>query len=214
MKKTINERVRFAREAAKLTQCELASRLNMSQSGYAHYEDGSRALKGDTIKQLCEILRVSPSYLLGVTDNPAPDSQTGVVSVPVYGSIAAGAPISSFEQDGSYEIPAKIAYKYPKAFLLKVEGESMNRILPNGCLALIDPCSDVEYQGKPYAISVNGDTATIKRVKKLANGFELIPDSDDPTYRIKVYDYGDDSTEEVSVVGKVVWYTLPAVWAF
>lgn len=214
MSSEIGKRIKMARERAGLTQEGVAGQLGLSQSGYSHYENGRIDVHGETIKDLAQLLHVSPSYLLGVTDDPTPDSQTGVVSVPVYGSIAAGVPISSFEQDGSFEIPARIAHKYPRAFLLKVSGESMNRILPNGCLALIDPCADIDYQGKPYAISVNGNSATIKRVKKLANGFELIPDSDDPTYETKVYNYNEEGTEEVSVVGRVVWYTLPEDWAF
>ncbi len=34
---------------------------------------------------------------------------------------------------------------------------------------------------KAYAVCVNGFDATIKRVKPLSNGYELIPDSIDPT---------------------------------
>lgn len=209
----ITERIREARIQSGLSQAEVAKLLGITQAAYYNYEAG-RDIKSERIKQLANIFSVSPSYLLGVTNDPTPDSQTGVVSVPVYGSIAASVPISSFEQDGEFEIPSRIAHKYPRAFLLKVSGESMNRILPNGCLALIDPCADVDYQGMPYAISVNSNTATIKRVKKLANGFELIPDSDDPTYETKVYNYNEEGTDEIAVVGRVVWHTLPADWSY
>ena len=90
----------------------------------------------------------------------------------------------------------------------------MNRVLPDGCYALIDPCEDVERDNQPYAVCVNGYDATIKRVHKLANGFELVPDSTDPTYKAKVYDYGEPETETVTVIGRVVYYVLPFDWGF
>ena len=49
-------------------------------------------------------------------------------------------------------------------------------------------------------------------MKKLANGFELAPDSDDPTYRPMVYDYGIEGTDEITVIGRVFWYVLPFDW--
>ena len=129
-----------------------------------------------------------------------------------YGSIAAGTPIEMLPTDDMHPIPVIVRDKYPAAFLLKVCGESMNRVLPNGCYALIDPAKTVERDGKPYAVCVNGYDATIKRVKRLANGYELAPDSYDPTYRAQVYDYGIEGTDKITVIGRVVWYCVPFDW--
>lgn len=210
----VSTRLQEARKRLGWTQKKAAEKLGVTPTGYYYYETGKVKINSNNIRNICNIFHISPSYLLGITDDPTPESQTGIVSVPVYGSIAAGVPLETFEQNGTFEIPSKIAHKYPNAFLLEVRGESMNNILPNGCLALVDPCNDIDYQDKPYAVSINGDTATIKRVKKLSNGFELIPDSSDSTCRKKVYDYGDSTTEEVAIIGRVVWYTLPDDWSF
>lgn len=136
------------------------------------------------------------------------------VDVPLYGSIAAGTPIEMMEVENTHPVPTKVHEMHPEAFLLKVEGESMNHILPNGCYALIDPCSDVEKDGKPYAVCVNGYDATIKRVKKLANGFQLVPDSTDPTYAVQTFNYNDPETETITIIGRVVYYVLPFDWSF
>lgn len=133
---------------------------------------------------------------------------------PLYGSIAAGTPIEMVEVEDTFPVPAEMHRRYPDAFLLCVEGESMNRVLPNGCMALVDPCDTVEYDGEPYAVCVNGYDATIKRVRALANGFELDPDSTDPTYKPVVYDYGEEGTETITVIGRVVWYCVPFDWGF
>lgn len=142
------------------------------------------------------------------------DLSADYVSVPLLARIAAGDPIEMEDYEDSFPIPARVHGMYPDAVLLKVEGESMNRILPNGCYALVNPCREVVHDGKPYAVCVNGHDATVKRVRRLNNGFELAPDSDDPTYRAVTYDFGDPRAEPVAVIGEVVYYVLPYDWAF
>lgn len=136
------------------------------------------------------------------------------VEVPLYGSIAAGEPIEMISCHDTHPVPSAVRAKYPDGFLLKVDGESMNRVLPNGCYAYIDPSKTVDRPMKPYAVCVNGYDATIKRVRSLNNGFELVPDSSDPTYKPTVYDYGIDDTPEITVIGRVVWYCVPFDWEF
>lgn len=132
------------------------------------------------------------------------------VSIPLYGAIAAGTPMEMIPVDDFHPIPSRIKEKYPDAFLLRVEGDSMNRVLPNGSYALVAPSrKEPVIDNHAYAVCVNGYDATIKRVKKLANGIELIPDSIDPTYKPKVYDYGLEETETITIIGEIVWYTIP-----
>ena len=139
---------------------------------------------------------------------------TNMADVPLYGAIAAGTPIEMTPVENTQPIPAKVHELHPNAFLLKVEGNSMNRVLPNGSYALIDPCKTVERDGAPYAVCVNGYDATIKRVRKLNNGFQLVPDSTDPTYRTKTYNYNEPETQTITVIGRVVYYVLPFDWEF
>ena len=139
---------------------------------------------------------------------------TNMVDVPLYGAIAAGTPIEMTPVENTQPIPAKVHELHPNAFLLKVEGNSMNRVLPNGSYALIDPCKTVERDGAPYAVCVNGYDATIKRVRKLNNGFQLVPDSTDPTYEAKTYNYNEPETQTITVIGRVVYYVLPFEWEF
>lgn len=136
------------------------------------------------------------------------------VEVPLLSRIAAGDPIEMEDYEDAFPIPARVHDRYPDAVLLRVDGESMNRILPNGCYALVDPCTDVEHDGMPYAVCVNGYDATIKRVRKLNNGFQLVPDSNDPTYSPTTYNFNEPQTDPVTVIGEVVYYVLPYDWGF
>lgn len=203
-----------ARAAKGWSQQRLADELGTTQQTIQRYESGARDIKSSVILQLSETLGVTVSYLLGVSDEAPRADASSMRSVPLLGSIAAGTPIEMRAVDNSFPVPSRIMEQHPHAFLLRVDGESMNRVLPNGAYALVDPCDDVESNGKPYAVCVNGYDATIKRVRRLSNGFELAPDSTDPTFRSVVYDYGIEGTETITVIGRVVWYTLPYDWDF
>lgn len=90
----------------------------------------------------------------------------------------------------------------------------MNHIIPNGCYALIDPCLGVDNDNAPYAACVSGFDATIKRVKKLENGFKLVPDSTDPTFPVQTFSYNEPGTKEVTIIGRVVWHVIPFDWDY
>lgn len=203
-----------ARIAKGWSQKELASKVGTSQQQIARYESGDYDVKANVLIKLSSALGVTISYILGI-DGATPSSNSDdYIEVPLLGSIAAGTPIEMMEVDNTFPVPSRVMERHPDAFLLTVSGTSMDRVLPDGCYALIDPCDDVETDGDPYAVCVNGYDATIKRVRRLSNGFELVPDSTDPTYRPTVYDYGVQGTETVTIIGRVVWYTLPYDWEF
>ena len=201
-----------ARIAKGWSQQDLADKMETTQQTIQRYESGARDIKASVLVKLSATLGVTISYLLGVENASLPNNNT--VDVPLYGRIAAGTPIEMMEMADTQPIPLSVHQQHPDAFLLRVEGESMNRVLPNGCYALVDPCDTVEHNGAPYAVCVNGYDATIKRVNKLNNGFELAPDSTDPTYTVQTFNYNEPGTQTITVIGRVVYYVLPFDWEF
>lgn len=201
-----------ARIAKGWSQQDLAEKMDTTQQTIQRYESGSRDIKSSVLIKLSAVLGVTISYLLGMENTSIPNND--MVEVPLYGAIAAGTPIEMVPVENSQPVPSEVRRRYPSAFLLKVEGDSMNRILPNGCYALVDPCEAVEHNGAPYAVCVNGYDATIKRVNKLNNGFELAPDSNDPTYSKQVFNYNEPGTQTITVIGEVVYFVLPFDWHF
>ncbi len=201
-----------ARIAKGWSQQDLAEKLGTTQQTIQRYEAGARDIKSSVLVKLSAALGVTISYLLGMENASIPNN--AMTDVPLYGSVAAGTPIEMIPIESTHPVPTAVHEKHPDAFLLKVEGESMNRVLPNGCFALIDPCDTVEHPGDPYAVCVNGFDATVKRVRALNNGFVLEPDSTDPTYEPKVFNYNDPETMTVTVIGRVVYYVLPFDWRF
>lgn len=204
-----------ARKDAGYTQEQAAEKTGIALGTLRRWEQGVNEPDMGSIIQLAKLYKTSTDKILGSDFsplNPTPDQ--AFIDVPLFGSIAAGTPIEMIAVEDTFPVPVRVHEKHPDAFLLKVVGESMNKILPNGCYALVDPCEDVEVNGQPYAVCVNGYDATVKRVDKLANGFRLKPDSNDPTYTEQTYNYNEPDAEQITIIGKVVYYVLPYDWGF
>ncbi len=202
------------------TQEQVARLTSIPVGTIRRWEQGVNEPDMGSIVLLARLYNTSTDTLLGTQ---FAEDRPGIVKattdpffseVPVYGQIAAGTPIESMEPDETQPVPNALVKRYPHAFLVKVEGNSMNNILPDGSYAFINPCSEVLHDNMPHAVCVNGYTATVKRVHKLNNGFELVPDSKDPTYKKKVYDYGEEGTEEITIIGEVVYHIMPLDWSY
>lgn len=210
----IRENIIALRTQYQITQEELAAIAGVSRGAVSQWEGGFSEPRMGAIERMAEHFKLRKSDFIEEGGMYRQQHSDDYTEVPLLGRIAAGMPMEMMEVENSFPIPSAVYDLYPRAFLLTVDGESMNRILPNGSYALVDPCETVELDGKPYAVCVNGYDATIKRVRCLSNGFELVPDSTDPTYHAAVYDYGIEGTETITIIGRVVWYCVPFDWEF
>jgi len=65
MSNIIGERIRIMRVIRGLSQKELAEKLGKSPNVITHWEKGRNKPDAETIERICEILTVSPNYLMG-----------------------------------------------------------------------------------------------------------------------------------------------------
>ena len=121
---------------------------------------------------------------------------------PVYGRISAGQPNWAEEcLEGYLPIdPNLMSIVDPQDhFFLRVNGESMNKIIRNGAYALIHKQETVE-NGEIAVVLVNGDEATLKKFSKQGDLIILEPMSDNLNFNTQVY--GKDT--QIQVLGKYV----------
>lgn len=202
------------RKASGYTQRGMAEVLNIPLGTYRNWEQCLYAPQDiEMLKKIADILHTSMESLLGY-DAVLPgyiseNVDDHFVYVPLFGRIAAGEPLYMDKVDNHVLTPKELTRRYPHAFFLTIDGESMNRVLPNGCYALVNPDEKQIIDGVAYAVCVNGYDATVKRVRQLENGVELVPDSTDPTFHPMVYDATVAGTESITIIGRVVWYTVP-----
>lgn len=77
---TLNDRIKQRRIALNYTLLYIAEQLGVKEATVQRYESGDiKNIKHDTIVQLAEILKCSPSYLMGWEDIvPANDDSTNL----------------------------------------------------------------------------------------------------------------------------------------
>lgn len=67
----IGDRLRARAKELELTDAEVARRLGLAQSRYAHYVSGTRAPDYQTLARICRALLTSPDYVLGFSAEQA-----------------------------------------------------------------------------------------------------------------------------------------------
>lgn len=197
-------RLKELREAKGLSQYSFADAFGISQSTIGNWEAGKREPNFDTMQRLADFFGVSVDYLLGREPTPegAPaPSRPGSKWIPVLGRVAAGAPIEAVEDILDYEeIDAKTAAS-GEYFALQIKGQSMEPRIKDGDVVIIRKQNDCN-SGDIAVVLVNGDEATVKRIKKRPEGIMLIPSN--PAYEPMFYSNEDIEKLPVTIIGKVI----------
>lgn len=121
---------------------------------------------------------------------------------PVYGQIPAGEPNWAEECiEGYLPIDPNLMniISPEECYFLKVNGESMNKVISNGAYALIRKTDWVE-NGEIAVILVNGYDATLKKFTKKGDVVVLEPMSNDPSFQTQIY----DKNTPIKIIGKYI----------
>ena len=196
--KNTGEMIKYYRKKLGLTQEELGNYVGVQKSAIAKYENGRiENLKRSTIEKLSELFGILPSELLGISAT----SNVMTNTTNVIGVIPAGTPLEAIEDIiGEIEYPSRFANK--EVFALQIKGDSMNKVLPDGCIGLFEKTSTLE-NGEIGAIMVNGDDATVKKFYRLTDSYVLEPVSFNPEHHPLII---KDGTVPVYAIGKLIWY--------
>lgn len=200
-------RIKLLREEFNMTQQELADKLDGAKSTIAMYEKGDRKPSLEVLMKLSSIFNCSIDYLLCKTDvrnnvSDIDNSNKRLYMCPVYGQISAGQPNWAEECiEGRLMLdPDLMGIVNPEEhFFLKVNGESMNKVVRNGAFALIHK-QDTVNDGEIAVVLVNGYDATLKKFTKKGNVVVLEPESTDPSFKTQIY----DQTTPIKILGKYV----------
>lgn len=185
-----------------LTLQQVADYVGLQKAAIYKYEHGLIVNpKRSLIEKLATLFQVSPSYLLGVTDEQHPQSVTSV-RIPILGRVVAGIPLEAITDiEGYEEITPKMA-SLGEYFALRIQGHSMEPRIEDGEIVICQCQSDVD-SGDIAIVLVNGDEATCKQVRKGPEGTTLIG------FNPIVYPphfYSNKEIEElpVRIIGRVV----------
>lgn len=179
-----------------LTQKDLAQAIEVSSSTLNDWVTGKKLPRMDKIDKLCSFFHCTRSDLLDVT------TKTKAVKIPVLGTVVAGLPMEAVENIIDYEEISPDVAAGGSYFALRIKGRSMEPRICEGDVVIVRKQSDVE-SGDIAIVLVNGNEATVKKVKKTEEGIMLIANNMD-VYSPHFYSNKEIKELPVQVIGKVV----------
>lgn len=186
-----------ARLAKQMTQTEVANFIGLSQGAYSNWERGETKIDSLSLTRLAELFEVSVDYLIGKTDTPG----NKYIRIPVLGRVAAGIPIDAIEEVIDWEDISAEAAGDGEYFGLQIKGQSMEPKISDGDVVIVRRQPDVD-SGDIAVVLVNGNDATVKRIKKSPQGVTLIPSN--PAYEPMYYSNEEIESLPVTILGRVV----------
>ena len=181
------------------SQADLAKLLFVNQTAVSQWERGVTTPSPPILLKLSQLYGVSTDYLLG--KNTSTDGKKGV-KIPVLGDVAAGIPIEAVENIVDYEEIDTAMASNGKYYGLRIKGSSMEPRIREGDVVIVRQQEDADT-GDTAVVLVNGESATVKRIKKEPDGgLWLLPNN--PAYDPQHYSPAEVADKPVRIIGKVV----------
>ncbi|BBB29354.1 XRE family transcriptional regulator [Neptunomonas japonica] len=219
MNKTFSERLTEARESLRMSQSELARKMNVTPQAVQQWES-STTPRQHRVDLLAKILGVSASFLL-FGANLESENQVNekasisylpskFVQIPILdASLAAGA--GSYVTDDVIKeyMPMDRAWleRYQvdkeRANIVPIRGESMEPTLMSGDLLLINTAIHKPISGKIFAFDFDGDLR-IKRFNKRLDGSWLISSDNDDKNLYRDETVSSHNIDQLRVIGQAV----------
>jgi transcriptional regulator with XRE-family HTH domain len=234
----LQRRLKKSRQAAGLTQRELARALDMDRDAYAKYESRPNSIiPAELAMRAGPLLSVPFEYLiavdavnekLGITPKNGISNLTGTMLISVKGEVQAGVFREAVEwgpeEQQALAIPIGVPYSDKPLQGLKVVGPSMNLWYPEGSYVVILPTIHlsagwVPSTGQHVIVQRANDWGelefTVKEVAYEGDDLLLWPRSSDPAFQ-KAWRLSppttrdpDDHEEKIRITGLVVWSVRP-----
>ena len=157
----------------KTTVYRVSKSTGIAPSTFSDWKSGRSVPKMDKMKLIADFFGVSLDYMTGDVIGAGAEG----CRIAIIGEIRAGLPIITNETLLGYEYAD--VNDPEEYFYLRVQGESMKNIgMVNGSLVLFKKQQYAE-DGDIVACLVGGDSATVKRFKKVKKNVFLIPENED-----------------------------------
>ncbi|MBP3335428.1 MAG: helix-turn-helix domain-containing protein [Ruminiclostridium sp.] len=205
----IGEKIKYLREQAKISQTELAEKVNTTKQNIYKYEKGIITnIPSDRIELIANALNTTPAYLMGWEEDIY-DSEINLsrfsnikpvkkIKLPMLGKIACGKPIFAEEE---HEAFVEVDDSYGADFCLSAEGDSMiNAGIDSGDTVLIREAPIVD-NGQIAAVIID-DEATLKRVYYYKDKNKLVLQAENPRYEPLVFI--NEELNTIRILGKAV----------
>lgn len=187
-----------------LSKAEIARRIGTSRSTLNGWLKGEYEANSENIYKLARLFDVTEAWLLGFVDErqevEIQENNQESFLLPLL-NVSAGKEESDQSQSHEMvECPSHLSNLKDQLFAIRVIGESMNKIIPNGSTII---CAKIDEKPKNGQIVVyrNGNDYNLKRFTETENLVIFEPISFDDSYETIIYKKTDDI--EIEILGIV-----------
>jgi repressor LexA len=197
-KKVMGDNIQYYMDLNHIERRDFAKAIEVSYSSLTDWINGNTYPRIDKIQRMADYFKIEKSDLVEPRNT---NKKTTSFRIPVLGRVAAGIPLEMVEDVTDWEEIGEPMAKKGNIFALKISGNSMEPRIQDGDVVIIHQQDDAE-SGDTVIVTVNGDDATCKRLRKYKDGIELIPMN--PTYSPMFFSNQEISEKPVKILGKVI----------
>lgn len=199
-----SDRLRQARIRKGFDQAiDASSAYGWNRNTYSSNENGNAPFSFKSAQKYAAAFGVRAEWLYSGTgpmvdeEIPIPNGAIPVAPIPVIGEIAAGNWKEAVRKS-TLSIPAPLPSMPPLAFALEVSGDSMDLLVEDGAMIIVDP-GDRQFFHKRYYAVQNGEGETTFK-QYMGDPARLVPCSSNPAHKEIIL--GD---EPVTIIGRIIW---------
>lgn len=210
-KEIFAKNLRYYMEINKKDRNDICNLLGFKYSTFSDWYNGNKYPRIDKIEILANYFGIEKSDLIENKDKKNKFDKFGnsVVSIPLLGEVRAGYDYLAQENWlGTVDIKEELA-KTGDFFALQIKGDSMFETLWDGDIVAVKK-QDFAVDGNIAVVLINGDEATVKKIKISDEGIKLIPlnrrinpETQEPFYEDKTYTKEDIQSKPVQIIGIV-----------
>lgn len=180
----VKDIIKSRRKEMGLTMKELADRVGVSEGTVSRWESGNIAnMKRDKIAKLSQVLDIPTSVIMGwetdvdrfkrtaeiVNRNMATNEYGKTVAIPILRRVAAGVPLTAFDEIIGYEGVSENMANTGTYFALKISGDSMTPGIMDNDIVICREQPDAE-DGQIVVALIDGQDGVCKRLRKFEDG--------------------------------------------
>lgn len=203
---SIARNIRAVRTRNNLTQEEFGEIVGVSSMAVSQWETGRAVPRMGAVQKISDYFHISKGALIDensstLTKLPISGS-TATLPLRTLGKVHAGVmDDDTICDDEEIQVPERVVLAYPDAFLLRVEGNCMDRVIPEGSHVVVVPHKE-PTNGSIVVIHDDAYEAIMRRYYKGSSALMLSPDSYEEEYQDIIVHDG----QEITLIGVVVWW--------
>ncbi len=197
-KKVMGDNILYYMNLHGIDRRDFAKAIGVPYSSLTDWINGKTYPRIDRIQMMADYFHIEKSDLVEARNL---SRKTEARRIPVLGRVAAGIPLEMVEDVIDWEEISEAVAASGAIFALQIHGNSMEPRIVDGDVVIIHQQDDAE-SGDVVIVSVNGDDATCKRLRKYKEGIELIPFN--PSFAPMFFSNKDIAEKPVRILGKVI----------